>query len=159
MPWAALVVPAELNGRTVERFCDLLTGLDEDFLRAHPKTPPLYRSGAFYRLLPEYWLSVPWAMLAIYMGMGLDCKSLACWRTAELRVWGGEPGARCVWSEHPTPTKVVYHVRVRRADGSIEDPSALLGMNAGLPGGSQHQFPPYIGRRTEERAWTPLLYR
>lgn len=130
-PWAALFVPAELDLPTLDLFTEFLTRLNERYLRGHA-APPLYRSGAFYRLQPEYWLTVPHALTAIQVGMGLDCKSLSAWRAAELRVRFGEP-ARCVGSEHVTPEKVVYHVRVQRGDGRVEDPSAILGMNAALP--------------------------
>lgn len=147
-PWAALYVPAELDGPTLEDLCEMLVRQNERYLRKHPEVPLLYRSGAYYRLQPEYWLAIPWAILSLRMGLGLDCKTLAAWRAAELRARAGER-ATCVWSSHPTPEKLVYHVRVRRANGSIEDPSAYLGMNAALPGGSYQ----------EEPAWTPSPYR
>lgn len=133
-PWAALVVPADLDLPTLELFTEFLTKLNERYLSRH-EAPPLYRSGAFYRLQPEYWLTIPWALHAVKMGLGLDCKSLSAWRAAELRVRLGER-ARCIGSEHHTPEKTVYHVRVQRGDGRIEDPSAILGMNAALPSAS-----------------------
>lgn len=146
-PWAALVVPPDLDGQYLEEFCEFLTRLNERFLRAHPETPFLYKSGAFYRLQPEYWLSVPWAIHAVRMGVGLDCKSLSAWRVAELRVRFNEPRARCVWTAYPTTDKVVYHVWVQRGDGSFEDPSANLGMHQALAsGGAQPR---------ELAAWNP----
>jgi len=128
-----LVVPPVLDGPALEKLCEVLTVLDERALRQDPTLPNLYQSGAYYELRPEYWLSVPWALVCLSCGHGLDCKVLATWRCAELRVRRGERGARCVWSRHATPAKVVYHVRVRRADGRIEDPSARLGMRSVLP--------------------------
>lgn len=132
-PWAALLVPPTLNEETLAVLCETLTLLDAIWLRDHPETPNLYDAGVRYELLPEYWMSVPWALAWAARGRGLDCKVLAAWRAAELRVRGGEKSARCVYSKHLAPGKVVYHVRVRRADGSIEDPSARLGMQSVIP--------------------------
>lgn len=141
-PWAALYVPAELDVSTVEDFAEILTRQNVRYLMAHPETPLLYQSGAFYRIQPEYWLSIPWALQATRQGRGVDCKVLAAWRAAELRVFGGEPYTRCVGSEHPTPTEILYHVRVLRQDGRLEDPSAALGMRSVTEG---------------SKAWSPSL--
>lgn len=53
-----------------------------------------------------------------------DCDDLAAWRSAELRVSGEDPGAApfCRRSE------AGWHCLVRRSDGTIEDPSVVLGM-------------------------------
>lgn len=125
-----LVIPPILSGPRLEALCEVLTAINERALRQDPSLPNLYQSGAYYEPRPEYWLSIPWALLCLQYGHGLDCKVLATWLCAELRVRGGERGARCVWSRHVTPSKVVYHVRVRRADGRVEDPSARLGMRS-----------------------------
>jgi len=108
---------------------EALVALDRVYLRAHPRTPPLRRAGVRYlrdadagtQANPptELWLTVPDAIRA----GGADCKVLAAWRVAELRE-RGELGARPVLSRH----RHLWHVRVRRADGRIEDPSAELGM-------------------------------
>lgn len=142
-PWAALFVPAELKPRTLVLLCEALVTTNEEFLRANSWIPNLYQSGAFYALQPEYWLAIPWALERARMGHGLDCKVLAAWRVAELRVRGGEPSARCDWTSYRTPQKLVYHIRVRRADGSIEDPSALLGMKS-MSGGSEQNRPALV---------------
>jgi hypothetical protein len=142
-PWAALVVPGELDGPTLELMAEFLTRLNEKWLREHPETPALYESGAFYVLQPEYWLTIPWAItIGIRLGHGLDCKVLSAWRAAELRVRGNEPTAACIWSAHLSGPKLVYHVRVRRGDGRIEDPSAYLGMHAALPAGGASTWNP-----------------
>lgn len=53
-----------------------------------------------------------------------DCDDLACWRAAELRVRHGI-AAQAV----PYRTRGgSYHVVVRYPDGTIEDPSIILGM-------------------------------
>jgi hypothetical protein len=125
-----VVLPQLLDGSTLEPLCEALTVINERYLRQVPRTPNLYESGVRYTLLPEYWMSIPWALWYASLGYGVDCKVLAAWRAAELRVRYGERGARCVWSKYEMPGKVVYHVRVRRADGRIEDPSVLLGMTS-----------------------------
>lgn len=134
-PWAPIIVPPQLDGRVLTYFLDLLTKLDVDYLREHPETPSIYRSGVRYIPEPpghEQWLAVP-GVLA--MG-GSVCHSLACWRTAELIV-RGEP-ARAKWSSVQRPDgSMLYHIRVLRGpntrsaqypQGRIEDPSAALGM-------------------------------
>jgi len=140
-PWAALYVPAELDERRLERFCELLVQDNADWLREHPEAPDLYRSGARYELRPEHWLAIPWALTMARMGVGLDCKVLATWRAAELRVRYYEPRARCGWTRYLTPDKIVYHVWVLRQDGRKEDPSALLGMHSALPEANHRKTP------------------
>jgi hypothetical protein len=130
IPWAALFVPTELTPRTLDMLCEMLVLDNVDYLRAHPETPPLYASGVRYEGEedggPEEWLSIPHVLELARHGYGSDCKRLAAWRCAELRV-GGE-GARCVWSAHPEGDKLVLHVRVKRGSGHLEDPSEVLGM-------------------------------
>jgi hypothetical protein len=61
-----------------------------------------------------------------------NCEDLACYRVAELRVRTGEPAKPRVTSRIiPSPKYgnfTLYHITVLRADGSVEDPSAILGM-------------------------------
>lgn len=86
--------------------------------------PPLYESGVEYEAEPwgsESWLT-PREVLARRAG---DCEDLAAWRAAELRVAGVDPAARPVLI-HTGPNS--YHAVVRLADGTLEDPSAVLGM-------------------------------
>lgn len=142
--WAPLVVPPELNGQVLERFLDLLTGLDEDYLRDNPQTPPMYSSKLQYVRDPpgrEQWLTVPW-VLAREAG---DCKSLCAWRAAEIRVRGGY--AKAVWSAKKTNNGILFHVRVDKGPGPdgrprIEDPSLILGMGWGENVGNHHTMTP-----------------
>ncbi len=63
------------------------------------------------------------ASVVLPRGWG-DCEDVAAWRAAELRVYYGEPAtafARLM-------REGLYHALVRRADGSEEDPSKILGM-------------------------------
>ena len=107
----------------------VLVALDRLYLRAHPQCPGIYASGVRYlrdaeqrnQETPraELWLTIPDAVRA----GGADCKVLAAWRTAEL-LEGGESAACDVAEVRPGK----WHIRVRRGDGSIEDPSRILGM-------------------------------
>lgn len=108
---------------------EALTALDRVYLRSHPRTPELYASGVRYlrdadardqgRPLSELWLTVP----DVIQAGGADCKCLAAWRVSELRELG-EDASPHVLRVGPS----LWHVQVRRGDGTIEDPSALLGM-------------------------------
>ena len=134
--WAALFVPPEpLDEPKLRIFTETLTQLSSLFLQANPQFPRLYDSGVRYQAWPqtEFWLTPDWAMAFRYAGHGVDCKTLAAWRCAELRVRDGDPGAKCVFQRYDAGPSVVYHVRVQRSDGSVEDPSVLLGMDDPIP--------------------------
>lgn len=62
----------------------------------------------------ERWLTVP----QVIMAGGGDCEDLAAWRAAEV------PGAMAV----PFRTDGGMHVVVQMPDGTVEDPSIVLGM-------------------------------
>jgi hypothetical protein len=103
---------------------EVLTGLARAFafgLRRRP-LPPLYSSGVRYAPEPglgsgeEEWAD-PWTVAR--RGWG-DCDDLVAWRVAELLLAGEAAGVNCIW------TGQRYHVRVRRANGSLEDPSLQL---------------------------------
>lgn len=134
--WSACIVPPTLDGRTLDLLTESLTQLNCWFLEDNPDAPLLYASGVRYSHdedalsgRPEQWHSIPhtidrWERL----GLGADCKRLAAWRCAELRVRHRER-ARCDHDEREDPYgRLLFHVFVRRADGSIEDPSEILGM-------------------------------
>lgn len=74
---------------------------------------------------PDECVDIP---TIIQRGHG-DCLHLSCWRVAELREKGEK--ARIIITRQRskiTPNKRIFHVLVRRGDGSKEDPSKLLGM-------------------------------
>lgn len=83
--------------------------------------PPLYTSGVKYEreCNTEHWLTAD-QVYARKMG---DCEDLACWRAAELR--GAGDHAEVIVTQGGSR---LYHVRVRRQGGQIEDPSRILGM-------------------------------
>jgi hypothetical protein len=116
-----------LTPRVLTHLLTCLFELDLDYLREHPETPALYRAGVRYRREPEgqeRWASIP---IVRRLGFG-DCEDLATWRAAELVVRGER--ARPISSHQRTPRGILYHIRVLRADGRIEDPSRILGMGA-----------------------------
>ncbi len=104
--------------------------------------PPLYAAGVVYEEEApghEDWLDAP----AVLRAGAADCEDLAAWRTAELRVAGYdvEPVIKWQWlprdvmirqgyPAHKLPGKGVWlvHCCVRWPDGTIEDPSKILGM-------------------------------
>lgn len=108
-----------LLGHAGVAYIDLLEGVQNS-----EPFPPLYSAGVKYTREPpgsEVWQSP-------YHAMGTkqaDCEDLSCWRTAEL--WAaGETRAR------PTVKRIsprLRHILVQRADGTVEDPSLILGMH------------------------------
>jgi hypothetical protein len=120
-------VPQAESHAILLRLLEMLVQLDLDYLRRHPQTPALYRSGVRYRREPkrvEQWRTIP---LVIAAGHG-DCEDLAAWRVAELRAVG--IAARPCFRYRQLGKRRVYHIMVCLPDGTIEDPSRVLGMNA-----------------------------
>lgn len=91
------------------------------------RIPPIYAAGVRYAREPrDVWRTAP---EVLRRGSG-DCEDLSAWRAAELRASGEDPGARVdVYRSGPRR----LHAVVRRGDGSFEDPSRRLGMNAKPP--------------------------
>ena len=99
---------------------ELLTQLNEVYLRAHPNTPALYKAQVVYQLEPpgvEDWLTIP---VLFQRGIG-DCEDLACALCAERRV----RGFPC--DPHVEKHRHVWHITARAGE-LIEDPSRVLGM-------------------------------
>jgi hypothetical protein len=105
---------------------------DTLYLKQTPATPLLYEAGLRYE--PEEighddWRDIP----AILDHKGGDCEDLACYRVAELRLLYGENANPYITYSmvHSARHGVfcLYHIRVARADGTIEDPSKILGMS------------------------------
>lgn len=57
-----------------------------------------------------------------------NCDDLVSWRIAELRNAGENAKVRLKWQYDVSRSSRMYHVLVRRADGTVEDPSLRLGM-------------------------------
>ena len=71
----------------------------------------------------EDWFDVP---SAVYAGR-TDCKVLACWRVAELRRAGIAAEPAFIRYDNPDGT-YLFHILTQYPDGTLEDPSAMLGM-------------------------------
>jgi hypothetical protein len=109
------------------------------YLSLHRNVPSLYASGVRYKNEPEgqTFNGLPaeeFALIPVVLSRGHgDCDDLAPWRVAEL-IHAGEPAKiRVQWKARRNADgsqgRKYFHIVVRRANGAIEDPSALLGMN------------------------------
>lgn len=89
--------------------------------------PELYKSGVRYQNepmgRPDELVDIPTILLRRWG----DCLHLCCWRVAELRE-AGESKARIRIKRKRSGQRRIFHVQVRRANGTVEDPSKLLGM-------------------------------
>ena len=118
--------PLEVTRAMLGIFLRSLVAANVVWLLRHPKTPSLYDSGVEYEREPpgqEEWQTIP-ALLKSRAG---DCEDLAAWRVAELQV-KGEPARIITKTKRLETGKLLIHVLVRRGDGTIEDPSMMLGM-------------------------------
>jgi hypothetical protein len=92
------------------------------------RIPELYSSGLRYQredydsVHPEDWRDA----IAMLKHGGGDCEDLATLRVAQLQK-AGEP-ARVVFVERPHAKGRLFHILVERGDGTLEDPSRMLGM-------------------------------
>lgn len=91
--------------------------------------PPLYSSSVRYEREPpgaEVWQSAQ----AVFARKRADCEDLAAGTRAPELWIAGETAARAI-VKRINPT--LRHILVERADGTIEDPSLILGMHADEP--------------------------
>jgi hypothetical protein len=121
-----LILSAEgaLTSEAIAVCLAALTHWNAILMRAS-ELPGLYASGVRYREEPgEDWRD---AIEVLARGAG-DCEDLACYRAAELQI-SGEAGACAIPVEvGRAGAERQFHIVVRRANGRIEDPSAVLGM-------------------------------
>lgn len=124
-------------GTAIKPILEALVLVDQMYLRVH-RCPELYKIGVRYMEEPlnqatlgsgepqriEEFAAIP---AIIERGWG-DCDDLSPWRCAELRERGEPAKIRIQWKRNPSNGQKLFHIVVRRADGSIEDPSLLLGM-------------------------------
>jgi len=117
----------------------VLVRVNRRYLRKHPETPRLYEADIGYRreTTVEEFNSIP----VILKAGGGDCDDLAPWRVAELIERDREAARIYVTCTETTDglgePKRLYHIRLKRGDGTIEDPSEVLGMHRALPDGWQ----------------------
>lgn len=111
-------------GLSLQGLLRAVTMNNQEFLR-DSQLPPLYESGIPYVYEPPEDESIRDIPATIKRGGG-DCAHLSAWRVAELRNAGeSEADYNIVW--YPNRRGGYnYHVRVRRADGRIEDPVIAL---------------------------------
>jgi hypothetical protein len=118
--YSDLELVAHLLGLSLVGYIDLL-----DHARAGRPYPDLYASGVRYRREPpgsEVW-QIPRGMYASKQG---DCEDLcAGWRVPQLWLLGETKARPFVKRINPR----LRHILVERADGTIEDPSIILGMH------------------------------
>lgn len=113
-----LRVPLTRSG--LMRALSYLVRANMAYLRRHPSTPPLYRSGVRYRREPrgrEDWKTIP----EILADGFADCEDLAAWLVSERKMKGQ------VATPYLKRSGRLWHVQVKTSSG-IEDPSARLGM-------------------------------
>lgn len=95
--------------------------------------PRLYASGIYYKSEPP---AVEWHDIPSLLKLGYgDCKDLAAYRIAELEHYYGIVCKPCIkWKFINYPMKgysqriLLIHVMVLWPNGTIEDPSRILGM-------------------------------
>ncbi len=90
--------------------------------------PSIYRSDVVFQREPNAgkYERFDNLLTTIKRGWG-DCDDLAAWRVAELREQGEPANFKIYWRLKNGRPKL-FHVQVRRADGSVEDPARALGM-------------------------------
>jgi hypothetical protein len=119
-----------LAHRTLRLLLGALTIIDCDILRRYPMLPRLYdpRMAVYYEVEPngrEDWQDV----LTNFRRKSADCEDLASHRAAELQVKDGLNAWPCfTYKVRRTNGSHLYHIQTRYPDGSIEDPSRILGM-------------------------------
>lgn len=101
----------------------------------------------------EDWLSIPAIYEAAHTGKPVDCEDWAAARAAELRVGLGGNASRRLGKVKAKADirgrvmpggQVRMHAFVRYPDGSVEDPSTILGMPGGGAVEWEKQYPPRL---------------
>lgn len=115
-----------MMGLALKPILEALTTVNLLFLHTH-HVPPLYQAGVRYQNEPNHWPIESFDSIpeVISRGWG-DCDDLAPWRCAELRKAGERAKIRIQWKR--LPEGKLFHIVVRRENGTIEDPSLILGM-------------------------------
>lgn len=139
-----------LNGQSQESLqfaLDAMLGFNELWLRRHGG-PRLYDAGVVYATEPAHGRSVAGneeriASIPEVLSLGWgDCDDLACYLAAERRVYDGIGARPKVVLEGIGPDgSHHWHVVVVHPDGSLEDPSVMLGMGKVGGGSLQGLYP------------------
>lgn len=132
------VYPQKEHTRILESIFEVWTRINCSYLRAHPETPLLYRSGVRYRredtpraldgkrAVLENWKDIPTILADGYD----DCEGLSAWLAAELRCRRGMDTAVVRLIKQPTRSgrRLWHAVVIDLATGRKWDPSKRLGM-------------------------------
>lgn len=114
----------------IKAILDTQVRINQIYLRQF-SVPPMYELGRLGRLRyqeePDDGIEEFAGIEPVLMRGWGDCDDLAPWRAAELREQGENAKIRVHWKKQPNGRKM-FHVTVRRGDGTIEDPSRILGM-------------------------------
>ena len=122
-------------GTVVHNLLTNIVTVNRMSLRQDARLPRLYSSGVRYIEEPPGYDSFVDIYEVLKVGGG-DCAHLCAWRVAELNE-SGENATLCIewrtWSDphqpwHDPNKPKLFHVRVRRGNGQLEDPSVHLGM-------------------------------
>lgn len=113
-------------GLAIKALLEAQVKINQIYLRTH-SIPPLYQAGVHYENEPDDGMEEFACVEPVYMRHWGDCDDLAPWRVAELRNAGEKAKIRIQWKRQPSGRKL-FHIVVRREDGTIEDPSRILGM-------------------------------
>lgn len=120
---------SRMMGLALKPILEALTTVNFMFLKTH-HVAPLYATGVRYKNEPKEWLNEHFDSVPVVLKRGWgDCDDLAPWRCAELRALGERARIRIQWKRLPQGR--LFHIVVRRENGQIEDPSAILGMPKG----------------------------
>lgn len=116
----------KLMAEALKAYLEGIVLVNRVILRTQPM-PELYKSGVRFRSEPskQQWDYVPNFLALIEQGYG-DCAPLTAARVAELQHAGERASVKVYWRPERSP--IPFHAQVRRADGTVEDPSRLLGM-------------------------------
>lgn len=120
----------DLSRKSLSILLSALFKIDCEYLKTHPTTPLIYKSGIRYMEEPpgqEDWQDIPTCLKMEYC----DCEDTACWRAAELVIRFNIPARPVFIEQKRTDGGMLYHILVEKIiNGKIvyEDPSKILGM-------------------------------
>lgn len=119
-----LDIPIDEDGpRSVKELLDTLIRIWGRRMRRFP-LPPLYGSGIVFRPDPKAGVEERWHSPARTFELGCgDCDQLLLYRGAELVAAGEDASCQCIAQRTAVGTKM--HVRMRRGNGTLEDPSVI----------------------------------
>jgi len=115
----------EDNALSLQALLECLIAINRVYLRNHPKTPPLYRSGVKYGRT-QVWDSIPDLLTRRYG----DCKSLVAMHVAEEREAGRSVKPVFRFAKNPQTGTKDFHILEWYGGKKFDDPSRRLGMEA-----------------------------